>query len=202
MPNMDQATADPMAEAASAVPAATAEAPPKQTAETQGAGLPEEVLKIPAIAALMAGSPPATYAAENSKSPELKVLEKNIDPLTKAGFGLYRTKDKSNFVLFNNLILSPEEVKKADADGNLDSIAAPFEDLNKSMAAGFKGSDSEAPTEEAAPTPAAPAGAPPSAAAQKKIQTARLKNIQPGSPTSGPLPGQGRILSNITKSVV
>lgn len=200
MPSMDQVTSDPMGPEAAAPPAAPTEpAAPEDSTKSAQAELPEAVLKIPAISALLAGSPPATYAAENSKSPELKVLEKNIDPLTKAGFGLYRTKDKSNFVLFNNLILSPEEVKKADAEGKLDSIAAPFEDLNASMSEGFKGSESDG---EAFATPAPPAGQPPSAAAQKKTQNQRLKNVQPGGPTDGPQPGAGRVLNNILKPVV
>lgn len=197
---MEQVTADPMP-MPMPEPTQAPDSAPKETADAQGAGLPEDVLKIPAIAALMAGSPPATYAAENSKSPELSVLEKNIDPLTKAGFGLYRTKDKANFVLFNNLLITPDEVKKADEGGNLDSIAAPFDDLNKAMSVGFKGGEDEGEG-EAAPTPASPAGNPPSTAAQKKTQNARLKNIQPGSPTEGAKPGQGRVLNNIIKSVV
>lgn len=192
---MDQVTADPM-EAPEAAPMAPAEPAPEESAQSD---LPDDVLKIPAISALMAGSPPATYAAENSKSPELAILEKNIDAMTKAGFGLYRTKDKANFVLFNNLVITPEEVKKADAEGNLDSIAAPFDDLNKEMSVGFKGTEAEG---EVAPAPAAPAGSPPSSSAQKKTQAARLKNVQPGSPTDGPRPGQGRVLNNITKSVI
>lgn len=199
MPNMDQVTADPMPESAPE-PAPTEDTQTAPAADSQGAELPEDVLKIPAIAALMAGSPPATYAPKDSKSPELSVLEKNLKELTKSGFGLYRTKDKENFVLFNNLLVSPDEIKAADAQGKLDSIAAPFDQLNKDMSVGFKGGESE--SENAAPAPAAPAGNPPSSAAQKKTQNARLKNIQVGGPTDGPRPGQGRVLNNIIKSVV
>jgi hypothetical protein len=189
MPSVEQASVDVME-----TDAPVAAAPEAPAAETSSE-LPDEVLQIPAISALLTGSPPATFATSESQSPELAVLEKNIEGLTNSGFGLYRSQDKSKIVLFNNLVITPDEIKEADASGKLESIAVPFDELNGAMAEGFQAG---APNSSAP----APAGTPPSSSAQKKTQTARLKNVQAGSPTEGARPGQGRILNNIAKTVV
>lgn len=161
--------------------------------------LPEDVLKIPAISAVLEGSPPAVFAEAGSSSPELKVLEKNIEPLKNSGFGFYRTKDEKNIVMFNSLYLTPEEVIQADESGQLESIATSFEEVNGAMAEGFEGGKAKgAPS--APPTPAA--GSPPPASAQRNLMTKRVNNTQPGGPTSGARPGQGRVLNNIQKSVI
>lgn len=189
MPNAEQAMTD------VATPAPAGEPMAEETTDTP---LPEDVLKIPAISAVLEGSPPAVFAEAGSTSPELKALEKNIDPLKEAGFGFYRTKDKKNFVMFNSLFLTPEEVKQADESGNLESVASSFDEVNGAMSEGFAGSAEGAPA--APPTPAA--GTPPPASAQRNLMTKRVNNASPGSPTSGARPGQGRVLNNIQKSVI
>lgn len=189
MPNAEQAMTD------VATPAPAGEPMADEMTDTP---LPEDVLKIPAISAVLEGSPPAVFAAAGSTSPELKVLEKNIDPLKNSGFGIYRTKDSKNFVLFNSLYLTPEEVKQADESGQLESIASSFEEVNGAMSEGFEGGAPSAPATP--PTPAA--GSPPPASAQRNLMTKRVNNASPGSPTSGARPGQGRVLNNIQKSVI
>ena len=183
------------------------EKPDAKEGDTTG-GLPDELLeKAPALGLLMEGAPPATYAAKDAEYPELKVVEKHIKELGKAGFGVYGTKDGNNVVLFNGLLITPEEIAAADEAGTLDQVATPYDQLR----AEFGGADSQsgggAPA--SADVPGLPAGVAVSGAsggqpagAQKATANARAKAIQPGAPSSGPSPGAGRILNNIVKPVI
>lgn len=186
-----------MADMTEQIDPSLAEPAPKGDAAADS-NLPEDVLKVPAISAMLNGSPPAVFTPAGSKSPELEVLEKNLKQLAKAGFALYQTKDKANFVLFNQLFVSPEEIQQADDSGNLESVAAPFDAVNADMNAAMNGGESAAPVAEAAPA----AGKPPTSTESRNLATKRINNVQPGSPTDGARPGQGRLLNNIQKTVL
>lgn len=198
-----------------AAPAAAAPAPAAQDEETPkeakgGEELPEALLKeAPALQLLMNGSPPATFAPTDAEFPELKTVAKHIKDLGKAGFGVYGTKDGSNVVVFNGLYITPDEVKAADEAGQLDAVAAPYAELRTALQGGAEGTTATEASPDASgaiPTPAAlpaaSAGPAAPAATQNKIASKRLANVSLGSPTSGPAPGQGRILNNIAKPVV
>jgi hypothetical protein len=184
--------------------------PAKEPAADKGSdgGLPDELLEaVPALGLLMEGAPPATYAASDAEYPELKVVEKHVKDLGKAGFGIYQTKDKANVVLFNGLLVTPDEIKAADEAGQLDSVATPYDQLRNEFkaAAGDSGgpapaSGAESEVSAAPAAPAAPAGD--SSTTPSQITTARVANLDVGAPTSGPVPGQGRILNSILKPVV
>lgn len=183
--------------------APAASAPKTEAAVPDDASeLPEEVLKLPVIASLLNGSPPAVYAPSDAKIPEVKVLDKYSKELVNAGFSGYQTSDGVNKVLFNSLFVSGEEIKSADASGSLiGQLAVSYEEL----AAGYKSAelkDGEKPAE----TPAAAAPSqmprPQSTAADRKMTTARLANVALGGPTSGASPGGGRLLNSIQKPVV
>lgn len=184
---------------------ASASKKPAESKKEDGGGLPDELLKeVPALNLLLQGAPPATYAPKDAEYPELKTVEKSVKELGAAGFGVYATQDGANVVLFNGLLVTPDEIKAADENGTLDQIAAPYDALQGE----FNGGDGEAGGAPAsADVPGLPAGVAvpgPSGGqpASPKVQAARAKNTQPGSPTSGPLPGQGRILNSIVKPVV
>lgn len=173
-------------------------AAPAKAAKGDDTGLPEDVLKLPVINSLLNGSPPAVYAPRDAKIPEVKVLDKYPKELQAAGFAAYGTSDKENVVFFNQLYVSPEEIKAADAEGTLiGQLAIPYEEL----AAGYENAklkEGETPSEALAAAPTVPAGgmpAPAPASVANKLATARIANTAIGSPTSGPTPGQGRILS-------
>jgi hypothetical protein len=177
--------------------AAAAPEAPASGPET-GEELPDELLTaVPALQLLMNGSPPATVAPRDAGFPELKVVEKYIQDLGEAGFGLYPTKDEKSVVFFNGLYVTPEDVKAADEAGTLDSIAVPYEELR-----GAVGMQSETADEGSPSAPPSSAPAPANTPTKKKLATARTKNLTLGQPTSGPVPGQGRILNNILKPVV
>jgi len=177
-------------------------APP---AESEPAStLPDEVLQIPTVYALLHGAPPAVYAPKQQQDPAIDIIVKNAKALVEAGFSFLQSKDGKNTVLFNSAYVSPETIKKADAEGKLTEVIPSFEDLKAKFDSAISGNN---PPETGAGLPGAPitptaGGAPPSSKVQNTLATARVKNLQTGSPTSGPVPGSGRILSNILKTTV
>lgn len=181
----------------------------QEVAVEGGVDLPDELIQIPAMQAVVAGSPGAFSAvlSQFEKRPEAKIIASNRDNLMKAGFGLYRSLDGQTGVVFNQLFVSPDEVKAADQAGELAAIAPPFDQLN--MEVGQAGAANPVLAESARPEgfkagAAAPATgpAPMPASAQKSVATKRANNLQLGSPTSGPVPGEGRLLNTILKPVV
>lgn len=183
---------------------APATPPPEEGADKEGAhGIPEELLRQPFMAALLKGKPAAVYVDNEAPPPEAEVVVKNADALAEAGFRIYPSTSKPVTIFYNAAVLPPEEVKKADEGNQLDQIAVPFQELQEAFA-GLKAGDGGKTAEEAPPTdqaaPVAAGGTPPPA--NPKLQRARVKNLQPGAPTSGPSPGQGRLLNNIQKTVI
>ena len=179
--------------------APAAESPP--ASESDSAELPEPVLKIPAVHALLQGSPPAFFVDSKTEDPDIKTLEKHTKELTGAGIGAFPSQSlPGNVVVFNSLILPPEEVMKADQEGSLDSIAVPWETL-KSEYENTGGEAAPDATGEVAAAPPA-GGAPPPAGAQSKLLQKRIANLAVGSPTSGPRPGAGRVLNTIARPAV
>lgn len=174
--------------------------------------LPEELHRMPAIQGLLAGAPVAFSASLSAfaKRPEGKLIGANIKPLQEHGVGLYRGLDGDTGVLFNQLKISGDQIKAADAAGTLLEIAPSFDEVNATVGATGVPVTAEPTGAAGAPPPAAPQMAqapltgikPPSAAVQKKMATARIGNSQPGSPTSGPKPGSGRLLNSILKPVL
>lgn len=194
---------------AAPAPAPDASAAPAAPGEGSGeSGIPEAVLQIPEFSGLLEGKPAAVYVENGFKSPETEVIMQHSKELADAGFGFYPGKDGKTNVVFNTQFISPAEIQKADAAGKLRDVATPFEELKASFDAVTGGSQpapdaGAAPDASAAPaasSPALPAPAP--AGVNKKLATARVNNVVPGAPTSGPTPGQGRILNSLLKQPV
>lgn len=188
-------------------PAAGAPAPAEQPT------FPPEVLQIPAFQALFAGQPPAVSGSmkEMDKSPEADVLRKHKALLMEAGIGLYRSQQGDIGVIFNQFYISPQELQAADKAGTLVEIAPSIQEVNQSVATSGEANpvlthSGEVPGSFAsAPAPVMPTAATapgPSASTTSKLTTARKKQVLPGSPTSGPRPGGGRVLNSILKQVV
>jgi len=179
----------------------TPEAKPAKS-EKGDSVIPEEVLQFPVVRALLKGAPPAVFSPTGDKSPEVAVIGKNYKKLLEAGFGFYRAKDGT--VMFNNMFVSPAEIKLADQEGRLGDFAPPLSELNQTFDQFDQGGAAAAPG--AAPAPVSGAAGQPMAAptpsVTNRLTTTRAKNATPGSPTSGPNPGAGRILNNILKSAV
>jgi hypothetical protein len=141
----------------------------------------------------------------------------NKDWLTRAGFGFYQSLDGQTGVVFNMLYVHPEELKAADAAGQLKKIAPDYDSVHHSISKSGRAhpalSGAPVPTGlKAAPVPQPPQMSqeppptanvpPPSAAAQKSLMGARIGNLAQGSPTSGPVPGAGRLLNQVLKPVL
>lgn len=209
--------AEPLVEPLSAATAAptvepTADAPtPTDDATTKGkSGLSSELLQLPAFQALFSGQPPALSApiADFEKRPETKLVVKNKAGLLKAGIGFYRSLGGDLGVIFNQMFVSGEEIKAADTAGTLLELAPPFDTVSQSVAQSgannpvLNAQTPSGPRGAPVPTPPQSGGKSPSAASQRKVTAARVTNIQPGPPTSGPAPGQGRLLASILKPVI
>lgn len=163
------------------------------------ARIPDEVLSIPAFRAILEGSPPAVLITQTEfqADPSLAVIQSNVEPLLYSGFGFYQPKDGQSAVVYNSQFIDGNALKIADDKGQLASLAAPYSELKGF----FDANIGEASV--AAPAPSSqPMGSPAPAASQNKLTTARVNNLALGSPTSGPAPGQGRVLNNILKATV
>lgn len=189
----------------SALPAAESKTP-------DSGGIPDEVLQIPALQALFSGSPAALSAslATFANRPEGKLIQKNISQLERAGMGRYRGLDGDTGVIFNQAYLSGEEIQAADKAGQLSQIAPAFYAVNSQVAQSGENNpvlNAQPPSGfKTAPVPSAPQSnspvPPASANTQRQAMAARVMNMKPSSPTSGPKPGAGRLLASILKPVV
>ncbi len=209
--------ATPIVEPLAAAPAVAPVVPTEPAPEEDAGGLPPELMQIPAIQAVLVGSPPATSMSIKGSEDreEVALLTKNKDALLGAGFGFYRSLDGKIGVMFNQMRIHAEDLKAADKAGKLRDVAPDFDILNHEVAkagpAGHPVLSAKPPTGLASPTAAAPPQAasgslplmpPPPAAVQRKLAQQRVMNLQPGAPTSGPVPGAGRLLNQVLKQAV
>lgn len=193
--------------------------PPRPPEDVEGS-LPPELVQIPAVQALLAGSPPAVSAPIQGfeKTPEGKAIAQNKDTLLEVGMAFYRSLSGDLGVMFNQMKISGPEIQAADREGRLLELAPPIQQVNQmvgsagaehpllSAGGAAPGGAAAAPPPGVAPMP--PAGPTPMAtpspakAMQDKILAQKLSNLPPGSPTSGPKPGEGRLLNQILKPVI
>jgi hypothetical protein len=201
--------------------AAPAPAPEEAPAAPEVPQIPADLLKVPAFQGLVAGAPPAVSMDLGSAKDreEATLVATHKDVLLASGFGFYRSNDGKKGVLFNSMKIHPEDLVAADKAGKLDHVAPDFDTINHEISklgdknpilhagdpTGLAARTSGTPPQTASgqlPTP--PQSLPPSASpeAQRKLAMARVMNMQPGAPTSGPEPGAGRILNNVLKPVI
>lgn len=185
------------------------------TPKSDAAGdLPDELLQIPAIQGLMAGTPGAVSAKykDSEKSKEGKLIVKNKEALQSAGIGFYRSLSGDLAVMFNQLQIAPADIQKADKAGKLLEIAPPFDVVNREIAKMGPGEHPSLNPKGSGTAPAAPTVNPPpqsanmpmpqSAAPSRAKLQAQMKNLQPQAPTAGPAPGKGNLLRSILKPVL
>lgn len=206
--------ADQMVQPAEVPPTTTEPAVAPESAPAQTAGLPEELLQVPAIQAVVAGAPPAVSGtiADFSKRPEGKLIAANKEPLKQAGMGFYRSLGGDLGVIFNRFYISDQEIQEADKAGTLSQIAPPFESVNTStQQAGLNNpsfNHSGPPGGfKQAPVPTVPQASTtipnePPASLQRKAMAGKVMNAKPTGPLSAPAPGAGSLLRDILKPVV
>lgn len=204
-----------------AVEPRTGAAPAPQAVQPEGTpteapALPPEVVQIPAVQALLAGSPPAVSVPVEGfeQTPEGKAITAAKDPLMAAGIAFYRSLSGDMGAIFNRAFVEDQEMIEADKAGKLAELAPPLTSVTQAIASsgtknpvlnakGPEGMKAAAPKKISQVSLAAPRAAKPaSAEAQSKAMTAKVRNLAIGSPTDGPKPGSGRILNNILKPVL
>lgn len=202
-------------------PPAPEETEPETPAE--GEGLPDEIIKIPAIQAVIAGSPPAVSMALKGSEDreERKLVEDHQEALQEAGMGFYRSLSGALGVMFNGLKIHPDDIVAADRAGKLTAIAPDFDKLNHEVAKSGRAHpvlSANRPVAalpmplSAATPPQAASGAlpmpsqtnvpPAPASVARRLAAQRVLNLQTGAPTSGPAPGAGRILNRVLTPAV
>lgn len=219
---MDASEVMPNAAAPAPAPAVTSAPPIPEGNQPDKAPppMPPALLKIPAFSGLLTGKPGAFSLPikESKNRADLQDFAKYKDWLGRAGMYVYSALDGKTGVVANALYIHPEELKAADAAGQLHQIAPPFDavnhtigksgtahpalDTNHKIPVGLKGPPVPQPPVAASAAPPAPNLPPPPASAQRKVLTAQVNNMQPGGPTSGPAPGAGNLLRNILRPVV
>lgn len=213
----DTSMIEPLAPAEVAPTAPAAAPPPSEPEEAAETQLPEELLAIPAVQAVFAGTPPAVSMkiANAGQRPEVKAIAENKDALLGAGMAFYRSLSGELGVMFNILKLNPEDLKAADKRGVLRQIAPDFDLVNHEVSKlGTQHPAFSAGEPGAAVPPAMSVGAPqaasgqlslsppPPASVQRRLAQERLKNLTLGAPSTGPAPGAGRLLNSVLKPVV
>lgn len=184
-------TADSLTDESSSMPA---NADPAPAADDSAPKIPTEVLELPIMRGLLEGAPAAVWAPIGTKGPEVAIVLKNGPELIKAGFGFFRD-DKSKLDLFfNRRFITPELIEAAAKKGKLKEIASPLEEVS----AAINGAVGE-PTGVSAPSAG---GVPSPVPVDSALNTQRVNNLSPQGPTTGPLPGAGRILNSIATPTV
>lgn len=163
--------------------------------------IPDNVLKIPAMAALLKGSLTAISALRggaSAKDPDLQAVMQAAPALADAGFSFYRGKTRD--VISNSLKVDPQVIEKADQADLLDDVAAPWEQLK---AIDLSGAKQPKPV-VAAPVVAAPVVAPvvESTGANTAATLAGAQNLQPKPPADQVRPGAGTVANLLVKRAV
>ena len=181
-------------------------APPAPAATTPSPEVDPKVANSPPIQAVLAGNPPAVWADTENPGAGAVFIAQNLPSFGQLGLGLYRAPDKA--VLFNQQVLSPEQVKQMDASGELDSVAPPIESFFPNLPTEAQASEGTMPSPDAAVAPEAvsgaaggipaglPGGIPPAA---PKATAMRLEQLQPKAPSQRPAPGQGLVLNGLLR---
>lgn len=217
--------------AAKAATNATAASPSPNNEQEVFASLPEPVKALPVVQWLSIGEPPAVRIEPGQYFPELEPIGQHLPEIIEGGLDAWKSKG-GELVLFNPLFIDPGELQLAEESGKLDQLVPTYAELSGSdpqpipddkFSGMLEAQDDlqrrlqelSAPDEstETPPQSSAPIVAdltsggqvsapPPPSPAQTRIAQTRLKQLQPGAPTSGPAPGAGRLLNGLLRRTV
>jgi hypothetical protein len=144
--------------------------------------IPHQIASDPAIRAILRQELPGVYVEKDAEYPVAEAIDEDPDVVTEQlGLALYRSKDGDRSVLFNPLVVQPEEVKTADKEDRLQDI---FPEYGQIVPQPGVPEETEAMTPPApAPIGGMPGGPPPPAPADK------LRAMTPQAP-----PGASNII--------
>lgn len=165
-----------------------------EAATEESSGVPAEVLELPIVRSLLDGSTPAIYNESGAKSEEINTVIKNGKSLKEIGIEFFHDPKAKLDLAYNTQFISGEMVKEAAKKGALKQIAESYTELSARINAAVG-----APAAGGAPAPIG--GSTEMNLSESPINTARINNLQPGSPTSGAA-GQGRVLNSLLKPTI
>lgn len=162
--------------------------------DSEASGIPESVLEIPLMRGILEGAPAAIYTPVGTKGPEIETVLKHGKDLNAAGVGFFRDSANKLDVIYNSAYITKDLLEAAAKKNKIPEVAEPLSEVTARVNA-------------AVGAPAVGGAIATTAGTEMNlsetpINTARINNLQPGSPTSGPQPGAGRILNNLTKPVI
>lgn len=172
---------------------------------------------MPVVRSIAVARPPAVRLPPGHYFPELSALGKKLPNLLQSGFDVYRA-STDDLVLFNPLAMPLEELQAIDQKGKLAELVPDYGTLtnqlpkemtdeeavqqvseSEEIERGLASLGGEAPAPATGGMPAQTPVPPPNPAATSALNRTRVQAMQPGSPTSGPAPGAGRVLNGLLK---
>jgi len=181
--------------------------------------IPDALKSNKAFKDVLTGAIPGVVVAAGQYYPSAGPAVKHMEDVLKLGLDFYFAYDNST-ALFNPAKITEQELQAADKAGKLNQVLPDYGVLTgeKPEAPPANGAANGAPAgSPSAPTLGAEAPAPtnqPGAAALNasvpppdpkilsQLNMARIKNVTPGSPSSGPVPGSGRVLTGLLKPAI
>ena len=195
--------------------------PPGEAKAVNPFNLPPEVAKVKAVQLVSVGAPPAIRVGAGEYYPEIEPVVDNLDKILSSGLDIYHGQDDS-MVLFNPLFISGDELKHLDSTGKLSEVAPDYgqvvgsqpQEIPDSQLGAYldrgdavqakmqdltQGEDVSQPQQQATGTPTSvPAPTPGQRSAAINDQQMALQ-ANAGPPTSGPVPGGGRLLNALLR---
>lgn len=164
-----------------------------EAATEESSEVPAEILALPIVGSLLDGSTPAIYNESGAKSKEIDTVIKNGKSLKEIGIEFFHDPKAKLDLAYNTQYIDPAFVKAAAAKGKLKEIAESYTEVSARI--------------NAAIAPASVGAAPMGGSTEMNlpntpVTTARINNLQPGSPTSGPAPAQGRVLNSLLRPTI
>ncbi len=181
--------------------------PGAASAATREVEIPDEVSNNPLVKDLLIGKIPGVRVPDDQYYPKAMKLAEKPENLMNLGLAFYFAENEDSTVLYNPSQISETELQTADQQGVLSQIIPDYgiltgETPQKPPWATGKGVGTSGGGKAAGRPQSAPAqgvvtspGTPPPARVQTRLASDRVKalNVASAGPTSGPMPGAGRV---------
>lgn len=169
--------------------------------------IPDEVSNNPLVKDILVGKIPGVRVPDDQYYPKAMRLAEKPENLMNLGLAFYFAEQEDSTVLYNPAQISETELQTADQQGTLSQIIPDYGILTgetpqkppwaKGKGVETFGGGKAAGRPQSAPAPGVVAspGTPPPARVQTRLASDRVKalNVVSEGPTSGPMPGAGRV---------
>lgn len=160
-----------------------------------------QLAELPPVRALLEGKPAAIYAEEGINTPLTQTIGQNFKKIGELGLALYRSPNKK-MIMFNPQAIDVNELRQADNEGKLDSVAISLEAFEAGGAptAAQTAASAPAPQPGVAPAPLTKGLTP---RAQSKLAGTRIGALMDDeSPSKRKVPGGGKILNSLMERAI